>query len=263
MAIVSSIDDDWTIHLLESNWNDDQKVHTTRTLKPWDSRIFGYYRPQASSNASFDTWYYNPNYSEIYGKFLQWKFSAWNQLENTAKSLWISVDELRSQADAWKSSQNSNVEVLQRLDAIQRLLWQNISRVWRIASESSAAQFADQNLADWDAAFNYIRDNISFEKLLELKKHWATFGALSDNELRAIWNSATSLRRNMSQEEFEKKLTGIYNWLLKWIWRQDQYTTQQIKDLYKNWGNLQPVEREAIPSWTGWDAGDLSDLLNL
>lgn len=52
MAIVSSIDDDWTIHLLESNWNDDEKVHTTRTLKPWDSRILWYYRPQAISNAN-------------------------------------------------------------------------------------------------------------------------------------------------------------------------------------------------------------------
>lgn len=47
IAIVSSIDDDWTIHLLEANRNDDHKVHTTRTVKPWDKNILWYYRPQA------------------------------------------------------------------------------------------------------------------------------------------------------------------------------------------------------------------------
>lgn len=55
MAIVSSIDDDWTIHLLEANWNDDHKVHTTRTVKPWDSRILWYYRPQAASYNPVDS----------------------------------------------------------------------------------------------------------------------------------------------------------------------------------------------------------------
>ena len=49
MAIVSSIDDDWTIHLLEANWNDDHKVHTTRTVKPWDKSILWYYRPKPSN----------------------------------------------------------------------------------------------------------------------------------------------------------------------------------------------------------------------
>ena len=44
MAIVESIDDDGTIHLLESNWDNDELVHR-RTIKPSDSKILGYYRP--------------------------------------------------------------------------------------------------------------------------------------------------------------------------------------------------------------------------
>lgn len=44
MAIVESVDDDGTIHLLESNWNWDEQVHR-RTVKPWDKSILWYYRP--------------------------------------------------------------------------------------------------------------------------------------------------------------------------------------------------------------------------
>jgi surface antigen len=44
MAIVESVDDDGTLHLLESNWNNDELVHR-RTVNPWDKSILGYYRP--------------------------------------------------------------------------------------------------------------------------------------------------------------------------------------------------------------------------
>lgn len=48
IAIVESVDDDWTMHILESNWWWDEKVHR-RTVKPWDSSILGYYSPFAST----------------------------------------------------------------------------------------------------------------------------------------------------------------------------------------------------------------------
>lgn len=51
MAIVEWIDDDGTIHLLESNWGGDENVHR-RTISPNDKRILGYYRPSGwTSNA--------------------------------------------------------------------------------------------------------------------------------------------------------------------------------------------------------------------
>ena len=48
MAIVEWIDDDGTIHLLESNWGGDEQVHR-RTISPKDKRILGYYRPTGST----------------------------------------------------------------------------------------------------------------------------------------------------------------------------------------------------------------------
>lgn len=44
MAIVESVDDDGTLHLLESNWDNDELVHR-RTVKPNDNSIIWYYRP--------------------------------------------------------------------------------------------------------------------------------------------------------------------------------------------------------------------------
>lgn len=54
IAIVSAVDDDGTIHLLESNWNNDELVHTTRTIKPWQKWVYGFFRPTSNANAS--TW---------------------------------------------------------------------------------------------------------------------------------------------------------------------------------------------------------------
>ena len=55
MAIVESVDDDGTLHLLESNWNNDELVHR-RTVSPNDKSILGYYRPTwwSSSGSAYE-----------------------------------------------------------------------------------------------------------------------------------------------------------------------------------------------------------------
>lgn len=55
MAIVESVDDDGTLHLLESNWNNDELVHR-RTVKPWDNSILGYYRPTGWNGTGSSTY---------------------------------------------------------------------------------------------------------------------------------------------------------------------------------------------------------------
>ena len=192
-----------------------------------------YYTQNYTTEWTWD-WYYNPNYADIYGKFLQWKFVAWKQLETAAQSLWLTVDELRSQANAWKNAQKDNSQVTSRLDAIERLLGQDIKRLGRQMSAWSFFDFFSEWWTDRDSAYDFVKDNITFDKLLELKRWWATFWALSDNELRAIGNAAVNLDRGMSREEFEKQLTWIYNELLRWIWETQTYTAKQIADKYKN-----------------------------
>lgn len=55
MAIVESVDDDGTLHLLESNWNNDELVHR-RTISPNDSKILWYYRPTWWTTATWQQW---------------------------------------------------------------------------------------------------------------------------------------------------------------------------------------------------------------
>lgn len=75
MAIVESVDDDWTIHLLESNWNNDKLVHR-RTIKPSDSKILGYYRP-TGWNASSVSWDVSLNNLEWHGNVYDTSLYPW------------------------------------------------------------------------------------------------------------------------------------------------------------------------------------------
>jgi len=222
---------DWNGSLdSNGNWTETAAIRTTKLS---NSKIYGYYDPTKwQSKSSGWNWYYNPNYAEIYGKFLQWKYSAWKQLETTAQALWITIDELRNQANARKNDQNNSQDVTTRLDAIARLIntaWNN--RTGRLLSDYSLPKFLFSWYSDFDAAYNFVRDNITFDKLLELKRWGATFWALSDNELRAIWNAAANLNKNMSNEEFQRQLTWIYNELLRGI-GESSMTTSQIHDAF-------------------------------
>lgn len=229
---------DWNGSVKDWVWTEEPAIRTTKLS---NSRIYGYYDPtkwQSQSSESF--WAYNPAYSEIYGRYLQGKFAAWKQLATQAAAMWMTPKELDMQAKAWKEAQNNNQDASTRLQAIAQLLnmsWEN--RLWRILSAYDFPKLISSWYADWDSAYNFIRDNITFDKLLELKKNWATFWALSDNELRAIWAAATNLNRNMSNDEFQRQLTWIYNELLRWMGETKKLTTEQIKASY-TWNSSMP-----------------------
>lgn len=220
-----------------SDWNWTEKA-AIRTTKLSNSRIYWYYDPTYWQTQS--SWgYYDPAYADIYGKYLQWKYAAGKQLETQANAMGLTVQQLDAQARAWKASQNNNTEVQTRLHAIEQVLamaWDN--RVGRLISQRWGSEYISSWYADFNSAYQFIRDNITFDKLLDLKKNWATFWALSDNELRAIGNAAVNLNKRMSNEEFQQQLTWIYNELLRWIWESNyNLTTQQIKDRYTRWGS--------------------------
>lgn len=220
------------------DWNGELGADWKGTEKAWlheislsNSKIYGYYNPtkKESSTAGVD---FDPVYSDIYWKYLQGKFAPWKQLETQAAAMWKTVQQLDEEAKAWRRSQNDSQDVTTRLDAIARLIntaWDN--RAWRIISNSELAQTLFGSYEDFDAAYNFVRDNITFDKLIELKRSGATFWALSDQELRAIGNAAQNLSKKMTNEEFQKQLTWIYNELLRGIW-EDAMTTQQISDAF-------------------------------
>jgi hypothetical protein len=68
------------------------------------------------------------------------------------------------------------------------------------------SRFAEK--ADFLADASFIVNNLTFDKLKELKAGGATFGALSDKELQAI-GSASDVLASMSQKNKEGQITGF------------------------------------------------------
>ena len=95
MAIVESVDDDGTIHLLESNWNWDEQVHR-RTVKPWDKSILGYYRPTGWTANTSSSWYEWKNVTN-------WIFTRndWLQFDLSTSPLYASLNDTDKKTVIW------------------------------------------------------------------------------------------------------------------------------------------------------------------
>lgn len=93
IAIVEGVDDDGTIHLLESNWGWDEKVHR-RTIKPWDKSILWYYSPFASVTQQIE-WDSG------------WRRNDWTVFNLTSSAVYNSLDE--KSREAVKQLLNNNI----------------------------------------------------------------------------------------------------------------------------------------------------------
>lgn len=251
---------DWNGTVEDGKGTETAKV---RTIKLSSGSIYGYYNPTASQQSSGSSWwYYDPAYAEIYWKYLQWKFAPWSQMQTQAAAMWKTVQQLDSEARAWKASQSDSTEATERLRAIEDVLKADLGRKERQAATSNNIAWKTWTFLSWwwwdfAAKYKFIKDNISFDKLLELKRNWATFWALSDNELRAIGNAANALNTSMSDDEFRRTLVAIYNWLLRWIWEKWGLTYEQIVNTSTTtWPTL---DQQVIPTpWgsSGWRPSD-------
>lgn len=190
MAIVSSIDDDWTIHLLESNWDGDEKVHTTRTVKPWDKSILWYYRPQATSNA-------NPVDSFVRkdGMTIETKDTRFNQLtvdeQKTVEWLinkqinpatlttrygeakWSLLKSIAAEIDPNYTDWAYSTAVKTRNDwSTSSSKWSN-SRNWTaVATAMELYNMADviwnTKFKDWNSLVNFFKWRVSDEQYIEM-----------------------------------------------------------------------------------------------
>ena len=210
VAIVTDISWD-KVKVLESNWWDDKQVHERWVDK---SSIYGYFDP---SKTTTQTVQYDPSKWAIYAKFLDWFIPNWPQQEYL-NQMNIDPNTVLQQAEAWKHDHQKQY-ITPMLDTIERLianynedyaLW---GSTWARGSLWLSEWFND---FIWD--YYYLKDNLTLSHLTELKEQWATFWALSDNELNAIWNSATALRLWWSQAKYESELLNIYNNFLSSAW---------------------------------------------
>lgn len=66
------------------------------------------------------------------------------------------------------------------------------------------------------AKFDRILSSTALQELINLKSQWATFGALSNQELEFITNASTNLRLRGTYEQFKKDLDKMASNLEKW-----------------------------------------------
>ena len=222
---------DWN-GTLDANkkWTETPEIRTTKLS---NSKIYGYYNPtKGQSQNGWADEYYNPNYADIYSNFLQWKMYTEARLKTAIESVWASdIDWLRAQANAWKNAQATNDDAMNMLRAVEYLMWQWASKFQRQLAVNDNWWGVDvfgwvDRLFSWDAAnynsyYNFIKSNMTLEHLVDLKNRWATFWALSNQELSAIANAALALSTDMWEYEYNSQLFTIYNNLRKNVWEQE------------------------------------------
>lgn len=219
-----------------------------RTTQLSNSKIYGYYNPTKNvawgSSVEWENIWFNDNFADIYSQFLQWKFYTEWRLKTAVQSVWASsVDELRQQAEAWKTAQASNETAMMMLRAVEYLMEQWANKFQRQLAINDGKTFWGiwdvsgwiDRFFRWDASnynsyYKYIRDNFTLDHLINLKNNWATFWALSNQELSAIGNAALALSSDMWVDEFNAQLFIIYNKLRKNVW-ESQLTKEEFNDM--------------------------------
>jgi hypothetical protein len=173
------------------------------------------------------TWYDESN-SEMYKQILGGKLSA--AAEKELFEQWYTPQTLWAEAEQWKiASLKPDVEYAQsqidtvkdKYDALLKKYWAQWARAAIISAW--AWKIVNEDIADFITAYDYVRDNLTLKNLTKLKAQWATFWALSDRELVAIWNAANALNRFQSYETFIKNLNSVSQELNRtltvwWLW---------------------------------------------
>ena len=211
VGIVTGINDDWTLEVVDSNWTWD-KTKQTHTLDPKQYNIYGYYYPKQVKIQS--TWYYDPTLTDFY-KADSSKFSStqWKSINNA----WYSETEYNAMknnyaAEVWKKITDNENMVLSSLYKLRNM--------WKAGY--TAMQYWAW-LIPWTTAANYkswydtFKSSTALQHLVDLKWEWATFWALSDNELNFIENSSTLLSDSQTYTEFMNNLTKVISDLESWI----------------------------------------------
>ena len=197
IARVEAINQDWTVDLVESNYNGDEKV-TRRTISSNEVWLSGFYNntPLANEIKTSREWY-NENLRTFYIEF-----NATGEL-TSAMQQWlkdegIDLNEFGRQANNYKRQ----VTDLAGKDVARDML-DELHLLRDMVDKSNSTQrnvswwmwWASQWSAELDAQWNYIADNLTLDKFLDLKAWWATFGAMSSDEWRIIWAAASKMRK--------------------------------------------------------------------
>ena len=200
IAVVTwELQSNWMIEITDWNWDWVSETKDTRMVA-------------LESITNSDWGFYDPNgYTAWQKSFLEdfdWKITK--PVLDSMEELWITAED----AFAYSSNTTTPTDLAQVQDAtdiLSMLKWmKDEGRSHRMTSWAiQYVPFFWANEADLQADFGFIKGKLTLKNLTDLKAQGATFGALSDTELWMIWNSATALAMNLSDDKWNKELDKI------------------------------------------------------
>ena len=257
-AIVTDIQWD-KVKILESNWNDDKKVHERWVNK---SEILGYFDPskatsntsalnQLNSKFSWPDW--NPN---GYFNSLAWDFKSYikdgklqltkDQYASLKETYWINDQEFRQMAANYANSELKGNWWQQAANALNYAiktyeylygkdydwLWGNM---WPFRMWGWFLYWTSTEKAKWE--YESLMKRLSLKELFDAKALWATFWAMSDAEWNILENAATDLNwyHTNFKENLEDLIESLYDATMDWnASLPKNYTWSSVESLIKN-----------------------------
>lgn len=221
VAIVTDVQWD-KVKLLESNWNNDEKVHTTRWVNKSD--IAGYFDP-SKQPASESSQKWNPDLETFLDK---WNEAAWDRLKEKdfwstfwkeLEDKWVSKEDFMNQYKEYHAymAKDAYLEILQNLDHLIELTWKDFSKLERAAAFLWTGDI-------WNL-FDYIKNNLTLQNLSKVKGTWVNLWILSDSDVKMVSQAAAALDWDSSQESRAYALNNFRQQLLN--------NNKYLKDKYQ------------------------------
>jgi len=232
--IVTKIDyENWVVTLHDWNWNWDEKQWThTVPISQITSDWGWFYNPEVQNP---DLVWYEQKLEPQFKKYAEWKFAGtdWDNLS-------VSKTEFLNQYESYttKVREDWRQDIKRLYDLATKLKRDKDSGRWK----ASIGQFYVPRSAgaNYKAIFDEFTSLKTLNKLIDVKSQWATFGALSNQELAFLESSATWLSLGLWEKLFNEKI----NWILDTLY----------KELPANYRyDLITAEYEANPFNQGWD----------
>ena len=229
--------DFWHIWIITWNVQPNWKVEITDWNADWVNET------KSTRMVSIDTikksdwgFYSTTSYTEWQKSFLEWfDWKITSTVKDTMKALWLTAEDAYSyKTSAVTADDKVQIQkATEMISSLKGMLW--LGRTDRMTSKAiQYVPFFWDNEADFQADFGFLKWQLTLQNLMDLKAWGATFGALSNEELIMIRDSATKLSTNLSNEKWDKEVNILVNifeeMLMTAGWNIEQPKTDNISD---------------------------------
>lgn len=233
ISIVTSVNEDWTINVKDSNYNGDKKV-TERTVPA--STATGFYNNTPLANGlsgqaqgSQTGWQYSDEQINNLAYLVELQEKNPSEASKQMKEMGYKAQDMANykagNMPLTEKQKNSSIDVM---DAIKQLA-DPTKYEWNDAVGFLAWT---PSLSGWDAATATMAiDNLVAK--LTLPNLWVLKWPMSDKDIAFIKDASSKLSRDQSDASFEKNLIDAYNLSARRAWMPD------IKSLAELQGNAQ------------------------